>query len=200
MTTSARADVPELMDLHQRLLLQDAAAEEAVVIALRPSLIRMTRRAFADTPREAIVDAVHDALIDYIRRPQRFDPDRGVPLHRYLEIAASRNMQDYRRRERRRQQREYRYARERLPIATAAATSTATHANLLRAALDAVCEPRELAAARAWVSGERRTSALASLLGASELQPPERAREVKRFKDRLLKRLGRFSNRPSRNC
>lgn len=46
----------------------------------------------------------------------------------------------------------------------------------------------------AWLSGERRTGVLAKLLGVEELSGNDQNqnREVKRFKDRLLKRIRRF--------
>jgi RNA polymerase sigma-70 factor (ECF subfamily) len=45
---------------------------------------------------------------------------------------------------------------------------------------------------RLWLEGERQTQAFADALGLGDLPPEEQQREVKRFKDRLIKRLRRL--------
>ena len=67
-------------ELHARLLEGDELAARDLVIELQPLLERSLRRSSKATPRDAIVDAVVDALVDFVRRPDRFDPSRGVPL------------------------------------------------------------------------------------------------------------------------
>ena len=59
----------------------------------------------------------------------------------------------------------------------------------------ALCAPAELPAAMARLSGERRTSELAKLLGFGKLAEAEQRREVKRFKDRFRARLASTARR-----
>jgi hypothetical protein len=49
----------------------------------------------------------------------------------------------------------------------------------------------EYAALRLWMCGERHTSVFARVVGAAGFPPREQRAIVKRFKDRLLKRLRR---------
>ena len=49
-----------------------------------------------------------------------------------------------------------------------------------------------------WLDGERSTAALAVTLKLSHLSQSEQRREVKRFKDRILKRLSRLSEKSRR--
>jgi hypothetical protein len=47
-----------------------------------------------------------------------------------------------------------------------------------------------------WLEGERNTAPLAVALGLAHLSPSNQRREVKRFKDRLRKRLERAVGAP----
>jgi hypothetical protein len=77
--TSDRVD--SYATLHARVVQGDELAAQTIVIELRPFLQRSLHRSFTAAPRDDIVDAVVDALVDYIRRPDRFDPS-GAASHR----------------------------------------------------------------------------------------------------------------------
>jgi hypothetical protein len=176
--------------LHALLLSGDATAGEAITVEMMPLLERWLRRSFRNAARDAIVDAVEDALIEYIARPQRFDPERGVPLHAYLRLAAARNLQNRLRSDARRAVREQQYAADLERQSTS--KQVPELAPLSKRSAILTCERAEVAAARAWLHGERRTEPLAKLLGVSNLADGERRRAVKQFKDRLLKRIERL--------
>lgn len=96
--------------LHAQLLQGDERAAEAIVVELRPRLEQSLRHSFRRASHDAIVDAVEDALLEYVRKPQSFDPARNVPLHAFLRLAAARNLRDTLRSDARREARERRYA------------------------------------------------------------------------------------------
>jgi RNA polymerase sigma-70 factor, ECF subfamily len=179
-----------LGSLHALLLSGDPSAADGIVMELMPLLERSLCRSFRNATRDAVIDAVEDALIEYLAHPHRFDPGRGVPLHAYLRLAAARNLQNRLRSDVRRHVREQEYAAE---IARRSKECVPHLAPGKRVAI-LPCDRFEIAAARAWLAGERRTEQLAKLLGASELVDSEQRRTVKRFKDRLLKRIERMRN------
>jgi hypothetical protein len=155
---------------------------------LLPSLMRGIARAVRSASRDDATDAVEDALLEYLARPGRFDPSRGIPLERYLHIAAVRNLRDRWRQNIRRAARERAYADEVARIANIRPASAAPPRKIT-ATLKGVCAPGEEPAVRAWLAGEQRTTALAQLLDLAHLSASEQRAEVKRFKDRLAKRL-----------
>jgi DNA-directed RNA polymerase specialized sigma24 family protein len=130
-------------------------------------LERSLRRSFKAAPRDAIVDAVVDALVDYIRRPERFEPSREVPLRAWLRLAATRDLQNALRRASRREAREEQYAEER-SLVRSETPRVAPRPRNVSAILRTLCAPSELPAAMARLSGERRTSVLARLLGLAD--------------------------------
>jgi hypothetical protein len=58
--------------------------------------------------------------------------------------------------------------------------------------LDVAIDDTEREALGRWLHGERRTGPLARALGAGVLPVPEQRRAVKRFKDRIMKRIARL--------
>jgi hypothetical protein len=153
-------------------------------------------------------DAAEDAILDYGRSPARFDPLRGVPLDGFLYMAAWRNAVDLLNAERRRQAREKTYAETAPTAHTAPAfqhgAGSATGERFLRTAVTALLETPvtdgERAALRLFlVQGERGTPPLAEALGLNALPASEQRCEVKRFKDRVLKRLKRIARAVQRS-
>ena len=58
--------------------------------------------------------------------------------------------------------------------------------------LDIAIDPPEREALFRWLNGESGTTPLAQALGISALSESQQRREVKRFKDRILKRIARL--------
>jgi hypothetical protein len=149
-------------------------------------------------------DAAEDAILEYGRSPARFDALRGVRLDRFLYMAAWRNAVNLLNTERRRQAREKTYA-EAAPIAHTAldfqqGAGSARRERFVRTGVTALLETAvtdgERAALRLFlVQGERGTAPLAKALGLNDLPTSEQRCEVKRFKDRVLKRIRRAVQR-----
>lgn len=140
---------------------------------------------------DVISDACSDAILDYIARPHRFDITRGIPLDRFLQYAAARNMFNYLKAETRRRTRETRYAQECSLDSLSHTVGPGEREQTRREILALVNNASERAALQDWLDGERDSARLAITLGLSHLTPMQQQREVKRFKDRVLKRLSR---------
>jgi hypothetical protein len=146
---------------------------------------------------DALQDAAEDALMDYARRPQRVDFSSAESLERFLYRAAWRNAADSLEAEARRRRREalcLLEAARRTSLKTPE-SSMAHHADLASRILGIAIDDAERNALRCWLSGEHRTGPLALALGVGALTVAEQRRTVKRFKDRMRKRLTRLKSK-----
>ena len=180
-----------LRDLHLRLVSGDDAAADRMFAVLVPRLHRALSARFQHVPWDWRHDAAVDALLDYLRNPRRFDPARGVPLTKWLECPARRNLLNRLTLEQRRT-----FYETNVPHSTLEAYPVPTPdrepdlGNYLRLMFPD-WTGAEYAALRLWMCGERHTSVFARLVGAAGLPPREQRAIVKRLKDKLFKRLRR---------
>jgi DNA-directed RNA polymerase specialized sigma24 family protein len=137
-------------------------------------------------------DAVHRAVLALIHRPGTYDPARGE-LAAYLQMSAQGDLRNVQRREGRHHQGRVPWKnveeaaeagkfleRSDDPVARTSDDDKARRgAAVLAAVREALAEP------------EKRTAAFAVAAGLSDLPPREQAREVKRVKDRIKKRIER---------
>lgn len=186
-------DGDTLSSLHERLILGDAFATEEIASLLLPRLCRLLHHRFIGTAEDIVADAVEDALVRYFMCPHEFDKKRNVPLDRFLYKAAWRNVVDLLRAEARRKTRERKYAEWIAAECRLARRARSEEIIRIDRALRALLvDTDERNAIRAWINGERRTPALAAALRICDRSPLEQTREVKRFKDRVTKRLARL--------
>lgn len=190
----------QLDELHRRLVSGDASIVDALTALLFYHVQRRLEAAFTRTDRDYILDATVDAIMEYLAEPSRFDPGRNVPLHRFLYLAARRNVVNALDAQSRRHAREHLYAVLATSRAAAAPPSgfelEQPHQErgaeeFARRVLSLANTDAERAALRCWLDGERRTMPLAAALGCGHLPIAAQRHEVKRFKDRLLKRIRR---------
>jgi hypothetical protein len=128
--------------------------------------------------------------------PRAFDASKGLALDDFLFLASWRNVTDTLRSSRRRSERERRYAaiasrRPRAPTEHVLLSRVFIRRVLRQLPLQFSC-PMERQALRAWLAGEDDTDVIAGLLGESDPSVENRRRHVKRFKDRVRKRVRRF--------
>lgn len=190
-----RTEIPLLTDLHNRFVGGDSAALETLFRRLFHKLQAQLRRAFPHTRSDLIADAVQEAFIDYSQSPTHFDPSRNISLERFLYCACWRNVADALQAETTRRMREAAF----VELVSRHDSSTRElecvlfeNDSMVRTALSLANTQCERAAARLWLVGERRTAPLAAALGVLALDTTEQRREVKRFKDRLSKRIERL--------
>ena len=181
--------------LYQRFCTGDRLAQAALAAAvLDPLVAHLRRRRGAD--EHACLTAAEDAVLSLIRNPAIFDPaKRG--LIGFLKMAAEGDLLNALERERRHHtNRENRDCVE-LPAAGGNSTAEGREAGLPSfddpgvAAEVASFTAAEREVLRLMRDGERRTPAFAAALGIGHLPPADQAGEVKRAKDRLVKRLQR---------
>src|SRR5262245_56342942 len=83
---------PSIWDqLHARLCQGDPVAQSDLAVACLEPLQQRLRHRFPRGDPDLLLQAAHDAVLELIRKPQRFDPQRGS-LEAYLFRAAARNL------------------------------------------------------------------------------------------------------------
>jgi hypothetical protein len=191
--------------LHQALLAGGRGIFEEAADLFYPGLIAhlSSWRRFRRSDPELIEDAVVDALLEYVARPQGFNPSRRPSLEKHLLMAARRNMLNLLRAEGRRRRREKRVAEQNATGPTGAVELQTPAGNLERqeeaAALaedrdglmKLLSDPLHRRVLELRLDGEHRTNVFAGVLGITNLPVPEQRRLVKRVKDQIDKVLRR---------
>lgn len=189
--------------LLRRLLDHDPVASAEFCERFLPLLLAQ-KRAWAGgrTQDEHLIDAAAaDALLAFVRQPERYDATKLSVLS-YLKMAAGRDLQNALARERR-------HAIRRLPLEAVelagADGNGVEHAPelpggvsselLLRRLLEVLPDPRDRAAMSLRLDGVRETAAYAQIYELGHLVPQEQRRAVKRHKDRLEKKAKRLGLR-----
>lgn len=182
-------------DEERRLLAQldtgARTAREAIAARYHPLLIQYLARAFRREAPDVREEAAGQAVLDFVCRPQQFDPLR-MELGAYLRMAARNDLRNLLARERR--------ARRGIPLDSVA--EPADRRNTTRdddltwddprlKAVIAAFDTDERAAFELLLEGTRDTVAFARRLRLDHLPRSEQAEAVKRFKDRVQKRLVR---------
>jgi RNA polymerase sigma-70 factor (ECF subfamily) len=195
-------DPDQLLMLHRRLLAGDRLASEGVASLLLPSLVQAVSQQFPQTDEQLIWTGVSDAVLDYCARPQQFDESRGVPLDRFLQKAAWRNVANILRGEKRRKAREEKAGQE---YVESAVELDPVVGNFLQQEehvrrqqqqaelMNTLRNPKDRRILELRLQGERRTEAFAEVLEITHLPLDTQRREVKRAKDRVDKILRRHT-------
>lgn len=196
-----RASDVSIHELHERVTRGDDAALNLLAARILLTLRRALRRGFPRVSDDLLADAVDDALMEYADRPNRFDTTRGVPLRRFLECAARRNLANLLKAEARRRLREAAYGDQVLRSEYCdnyheeCVVGTGEDSEFLRAMLSVISNDIEREAFLGWLRGVRKTYETAQALGLSHLSPADQKREVKRFRERIVKRLRRHCHK-----
>lgn len=207
MSSKQRPTPEELLRLHTRLLAGSASAWAELSAAVFDELIALVRQ---DNPRidESLCrDAAADALTSLFRNPSSFDPARARQgLMGYLRMAAGDDLRNLLRKERRHRNRCIPlFVVEDSPLAgkyLGSEDEEPSHQLSLaeqRSWLDSPALQEVIAQFSAvercvfefMCEGERRTNVIAAAIGLAALPMPQQKREVKRIRDRIIKRLER---------
>ena len=188
--------------LHARLLVGDPLAKNDTCQHFLAPISQRLQAKYRTTDADVVHDAVVDALLDYVERPEQYDPTRRSLLG-FLLMAAERDLQNARPRHVRRQQHEsggdpveletsggnIEIARGRDVGDEMADEDAATR---LRAeAMAVMADDQERTVLRLMLDGVRETAAYARELGWLNLTPSAQREQVNRLKDRVTKRLRR---------
>lgn len=207
--TDPRATRALERDLHRRLLARDPVAPSELAVGYLEPLIARLRARFPRLDPDMVESAAADSILGLAERPKRYDPDR-LGLLAYLVMDADGDLRHAR-------ERAWREAKRQVPLVEEPVDQDvedrSPRRNLPRDESDNPLEEllrREDDAYPAWfraayaeldererrvvdlmLERERRTAAFARVIGAEHLPRGEQEREVKRWKDRLVKRLRR---------
>ena len=188
----------ELLSLHERLLAHDPLAPADFFEMVVPILDRYLHFQFPSlgpgVDPDIYILATYDALTDYFKNPQKYDPERSG-LMTYLRLAAKRDLQNLLRKE-------SRHATGRVSLASvefdrsngndlSETVADSMDAERLREELTEGMTPGERNVFFLMVEGERSTQAAAAALNIEHLAGRDQSREVKRVKDRIKKRIQR---------
>lgn len=209
--------LPEASDatiLHGRLLAGDPTATAMIAERyLEPLTHRLlqARRDVSDT--QLVQDAVIEALMDYLRHPGRYEPERAS-LETYLFMAAKADLKNALAKERRHSLRAISLDDDPAPAVElslaarndsvediviermgVALPSGLDRAQALRMIAQEFPDPSDRRLLSLILDGERHSVAFARILGVSELADGDQRRIVKRHKDRIQVRLRRLRNR-----
>ncbi|WP_163865023.1 sigma-70 family RNA polymerase sigma factor [Myxococcus eversor] len=179
--------------LHAKVLQGDVATPVFVLRAFMDSIIHVVTREMP-CQREDAHDAAVDAVFDYLKNPERFDPLRSR-LSTYLTQAAKKGVLDQHRSTKKRGLRERKYAGEfelTLRPPNEAMEATVEARRLVERMERSGLSPRDQQFLRLVLQGESSTERLAEALSLGLLPEDERRRQVKRHRDRLMKRLQRL--------
>ncbi len=183
----------EAAHLAAELLADDPNAPSEIATQFLEPLARHLRNRYPTTDPDLCEEAAEQAILDTVTRRNRFAPARRS-LRGFLCMAAEADLKNLR-------QREARRARA-IPLTSVAEAVAAgkeppdgddgpSWDDPRLVEVIATFEPSELVAFRMMQAGERDTVAFAHMLGLPDAPADELAAAVKRYKDRIKKRLAR---------
>lgn len=201
-------DVPEgSLQLHKRLLAGDLTASAQLAELHLPRLIVRLKASFRNVEDDHLVEmAAHDAMMNYLSAPEKYDPSK-LPLDSYLRMSAQGDLLNHLRKQGARSDLS-KFGRivELDAFGVEQEIPDSSMPNIDEYALDHTSpvwghlaellpDPIDQEIVLLMMDNVRATEEYATLLGISHLPPDEQAREVKRNKDRLKKRLQRHLRR-----
>ncbi len=183
-------------DIHKRLCEGDLTAFAELAEEVMESLVEKLSHKYPnlrdpDLPTEVVADA----LMDYSKRPEQFDPtQRG--LFGFLVMAAEGDLKNalakIARRQKKEIQLEFVEVDERGGNTRTGELEEKIDSERMQDALDALFDdPKDRAVVKLIIEGERATEVFAQVLELEALPEDEQRTEVKRNKDRIKKRLQR---------
>lgn len=186
-------------DAHHRLVGEDPTASADLYKAIFSPLVGWLRVKGRTTDKELIRDAATDALVDYIKHPDKWRPEKGT-LVSYICMAADRDLLNALEKVQRIRKHEVLIAdvedegfdRNVPPEDEVPADSISSLLSALERQVTSETDRRFLTFI---LKGERSTDKFAEVLGIQDLPKEEKARTVKQHKDRLKKIIERLRNR-----
>jgi RNA polymerase sigma-70 factor (ECF subfamily) len=185
--------------MHARLLADDVTAPaELAETMLDPLIAKLAKKYPGLHASELLVDAVTDALMNYIKNPAQFDPSK-LSLPGFLKMAADRDLRNALAKLGRLRGREIFLEDVELVQEAGNNEVEADHresrvlGQKIKNGLSKIfTDPKDLKLMELIFSGERETAVFAEILGIGNLPTETQRREVKRHKDRIKKRLERY--------
>jgi hypothetical protein len=190
-------EADEVAAIFERLVQGGSLAQSDFIVAVLDPLVNHLRAWRRDLDEHVWMTAAEDAVLSVIRNPAVFDKKKGGNLIAFLCMAAERDLVNIQAREgRHHRRRENRDCVEfpsdgRNPSMEEVTDELPSFDDQAFAAEISSFTDIERQVFELMRTGERRTSVVADLLGIGHLPNEEQAREVKRVKERIFKRLQR---------
>lgn len=201
VASQAEGEIESDAALHARLLARDPTAPSDLAVRHLELLTSWLLRTVRDLDPHVVEEIAIDLILSVAERPEQYDPEKS-PLATYLRMAASGDVRNKRVSLGRRARHEMSdddvelAARVRnIPMDADDAVETLARRereSRLATAIRDRCNEEEWQVLLLMMDRERHTSAFAAILGVTHLSELEQAREVKKVKDRLTKRLRRL--------
>lgn len=185
--------------LVERLVAGDPSAASDFCVAHLDAIVEQLRRSYPTTHEHALSEAAEDALLAFVKNPQAFDPMKGT-VAGYLRMAAKADLINI-------QKKEARHHRDR--AAADCVEDAPDQRNDLEYEADSpsFADPGLAAVIADFTEverrffdlmrdGEKRTPVLAVVLGLADTPTADQTAEVKKMRDRLIKRLQRGRDGP----
>jgi RNA polymerase sigma-70 factor (ECF subfamily) len=176
-------------ELHQLMLKGDVTAPARVAEFFLPILSRKLADRSKNVHPNMIDTAVADTLLDYLKRPEKFDPTK-LPLGKFLLMSAGGDLKNLLSSRAKEVERWGFTENVEVPGSAAEHCSEPSDEKLKRI-LNIVESETDRKLVSLMAEGVRKTDPYAAVLGITHLAQAERAKAVKRHKDRLLKMLQR---------
>jgi RNA polymerase sigma-70 factor (ECF subfamily) len=187
------------VEAHGRLVSGDPTAPAQLCKAILAPLAAWLYAKRRTTDKELVRDAATDALVDYIKHPNRWNSERGT-LVSYICMAADRDLLNALEKANRRSSREILTAdveEEHFDrnVSLEEEKLSDSSDSLLPALDQKVASERDRQLLVLMLQGERSTNKFAQLLKIEDLPKEEKALRVKQHKDRLKKVIERLRSR-----
>lgn len=187
--------------IHERLLALDPVASTELADAVWTPLVKELRKRHPRlNPSDLLLDAAADAVMNYIKRPRQFDPDRRG-LFDYLVMSAEGDLRNALAKASRRKRVEISVDDVELfsVVGKESLEKSETGGRVTQEVRERIAmifrDPRDREALELIFDGERSTAVFARVWGLRNLSAKEQALEVKRQKDRVKKMLQRHMGR-----
>jgi hypothetical protein len=173
----------------------DRSASGAFAAAWLPCLIAFLTRRGLTADAALVEEAAGTAVVDFLKAPDRFDPARRS-LEGYLQMAAEGDLRNAIARERRHRDGQIPVELDQLPGKECEDEQPRFEEFPELVAVRESLSEADRAVFDLMRAGVRETAAYVPLVGAGHLSADEQAAEVKRHKERILRRFQRAARPP----
>jgi hypothetical protein len=194
--------------MHYRVSIKDPTAFSELCEQALPHLVDFLYNCFPTSDNHLRESAVIDCLLDYQTRPNKYNPDR-LPLFSYLRMAVRRDMLNALDKQIRKESRltsmddptAQLYVFDRAnkdhqdDLDGWLQENSSLSFNEILEALDEKLDTLEKEALILMLEGRRESSAYYSILQISHLDDQSARKEVKKIKDRIMKKLSRLGDK-----
>lgn len=191
-------DADCLLDAHRCLVGGDPTAPARIFVLVHAPLVGILRKTYGRLPDDAASDLATDAIVEYLGAPGRFDPARAS-LKTYLSVIAKRDAINWLKKRSNHERLHKKFVEldgDGGNIHGAVDSSRLEAETVLRKfGPEIVDDEKDVAVLKLMLLGEDRTDEYAAAIGVLGLPPAERRSIVKKYRDKIEKRLERLGER-----